>query len=59
MKIEHEFKGETIYTVYGHLAEIKVYEGQEVKQGNVIGLQGGDPKRDKNVRFINRLTFTF
>ena len=36
VKIEHNYKDETIYTLYAHLAEIKVYEGQEVKQGNIM-----------------------
>ena len=48
VKIEHQYKDETIYSLYAHLAEIKVYEGQDVKQGNVIGTQGGDPVRDNN-----------
>ena len=48
MKIEHTYKDETIYTLYAHLAEIYVSNGQEVKQGNVIGIQGGDPERDNN-----------
>ncbi len=48
VKIEHVYKGETIYSLYAHLAEIYVYDGQVVKQGNVIGTQGGDPVRDKN-----------
>jgi len=59
VKIEHTYKDETIYTLYAHLAEIYVYEGQEIKQGNVIGSQGGDPTRDKNARKFNRLTLTF
>lgn len=59
VKIEHNYKDETIYTLYAHLAEIKVYNGQEVKQGNIIGLQGGDPTRDENPRNFNWLTFTF
>ena len=48
VKIEHTYKNETIYSLYAHLAEIYVYNGQEVKQGNVIGTQGGDPVKDKN-----------
>ena len=59
VKIKHLYKDETIYTLYAHLAEIKVYEGQEVKQGNIIATQGGDPNRDKNPRNINRFTSTF
>ena len=48
VKIEHTYKNETIYSLYAHLAEIKVYEGQNVKQGNIIGTQGGDPTKDEN-----------
>lgn len=48
VKIEHKYKDETIYSLYAHLAEIKVYQGQSVIQGNVIGTQGGDPNRDEN-----------
>lgn len=48
VKIEHTYKDETIYTLYAHLAEIKVYNGQDVKQGNVIATQGGDPELDSN-----------
>lgn len=48
VKIEHTYKDETIYSLYAHLAEIYVNNGQEVKQGNVIGLQGGDPNKDNN-----------
>lgn len=47
-KIEHKYKEETIYSLYAHLAEIKVYQGQTVTQGNIIGTQGGDPNRDNN-----------
>ena len=49
VEIEHtNANGEKYYTLYGHLAQINVSIGQEVKQGEIIGLQGGDPKLDKN-----------
>ncbi|MGN0973167.1 MAG: M23 family metallopeptidase [Bacilli bacterium] len=48
VKIEHTYKDETIYSLYAHLAEIYVHNGQDVKQGNVIGTQGGDPNKDNN-----------
>lgn len=48
IKIQHTYKDETIYTLYAHLAEIKIYEGQNVKQGDIIATQGGDPNRDAN-----------
>lgn len=30
-------------TVYGHVSEIRVQEGQKIEQGNVIGLSGATP----------------
>lgn len=49
VEIEHKNKeGATFFTFYAHLARIDAIEGQEVIQGSVIGLQGGDPKRDPN-----------
>ena len=54
IQIEHTFDGETIYTLYGHLARIDVVKNQEVKQGDIIGTQGGDPNLDPNPRIFNR-----
>lgn len=48
VEIEHNVDNERFYTLYAHLARIDVMEGQEVKQGNVIGIQGGDPNKDPN-----------
>ena len=49
IEIEHKTDSGTIYyTLYAHLARIDAIEGQEVQQGSVIGIQGGDPKRDPN-----------
>lgn len=48
VKIEHTYKDETIYSLYAHLAEIKVYQGQSVVEGNIIGTQGGDSNKDNN-----------
>lgn len=48
VEVEHSVNNETFYTFYAHLARIDVTEGQEVKQGNIVGIQGGDPKRDPN-----------
>lgn len=42
--------GSEYFSFYAHLATINVSEYQEVKRGNVIGTQGGDPKRDPNPR---------
>ena len=36
------------YTFYAHLARIDVVEGQEIQQGSVVGIQGGNPNRDPN-----------
>lgn len=41
-------KNETFYALYGYMNEIYMYEGQSVKKGALIGVMGGDPKRDKN-----------
>lgn len=49
VEIEHQNKdGKTYFTFYAHLARIDVVKGQEIVQGSVIGIQGGDPKRDPN-----------
>ena len=44
--IRHDFgfQGETLYTVYGHMQEIFVAEGQHVSGGEVIGLVGSTGK---------------
>ena len=41
-------KNETFYALYGYMNEIYMYEGQSVKKSSLIGVMGGDPKRDKN-----------
>ena len=48
VEIKHEIDGETIYSFYAHLSEIDVEVGQKVKQGETIGLEGGDPEQDEN-----------
>jgi len=40
--------GSTFYSFYAHLSQIYMMEGQAVKQGAVIGLEGGDPAQDPN-----------
>lgn len=50
---------EIFYSFYAHLSRIDVVEGMRVRQGNVIGLEGGDPKKDPNPRHVYRTSFTF
>ena len=40
--IRHDFgyQGQPLYTIYGHLSEVTVAEGQHVESGEVIGLSG-------------------
>ena len=40
--IKHDFgyKGHTLYTVYGHMSELNVYNGQQVSAGDIIGFVG-------------------
>jgi murein DD-endopeptidase MepM/ murein hydrolase activator NlpD len=44
--IKHELPDETFYTFYAHLSEVHAIPDQEVFQGDVIGLEGGDPDLD-------------
>ena len=46
VEIKHIINGEEIYTFYGHLSQIDVKVGQKVKQGEIIGLEGGDASDD-------------
>ena len=51
VEVQHSTVNGTIYfTLYAHLARIDVMEGQEIQQGTVVGIQGGDPNRDPNPR---------
>jgi murein DD-endopeptidase len=51
VELQHSTVNGTIYfTFYAHLARIDVMEGQEIQQGTVVGIQGGDPNRDPNPR---------
>lgn len=50
IEIEHDIDGEIIYSFYAHLSQIKVEKGQEIRQGQIIALEGGDPKSDPNPR---------
>ena len=48
IEIKHVVNGETIYSFYAHLSKINVKSGDKVTQGEVIGLEGGDPETDPN-----------
>lgn len=51
VEVKHSTEnGINYYTFYAHLARIDVLEGQEIQQGTVVGIQGGDPNRDPNPR---------
>ncbi|WP_101909066.1 M23 family metallopeptidase [Marasmitruncus massiliensis] len=41
--IKHELPEETFYSKYAHLSQILVSPGQSVKQGDTIGIEGGNP----------------
>jgi len=59
IEIEHNLNGEIFYSFYAHLSQIKVKKGQEVLQGQIIGLEGGEPNFDPNPRNKYRSSFTF
>ena len=44
--IRHELSDEEFYSVYAHLSTIYVLPDQEIEQGDIIGLEGGDPIKD-------------
>ena len=48
IEIKHIINEETIYSFYAHLSKINVKTGDKVKQGEAIGLEGGDPESDPN-----------
>ena len=52
-------KNETFYALYGYINEIYMYEGQSVKKSALIGVMGGDPKRDKNPGQSTKTHFHF
>ena len=48
VEIKHVIDGEIVYSFYAHLSQINVTKGDCVAQGQVIGLEGGDPTSDPN-----------
>lgn len=44
--IKHDTEKETFYSVYAHLSKIFILPDAEVKQGEVIALEGGNPEKD-------------
>jgi len=48
VKILHELPEETFTSVYCHLSEVLVIEGQDVFPGDIIGIEGGEPGLDPN-----------
>lgn len=46
--VKHELPNETFYAKYAHLSKINTVVGQSVKQGEPIGIEGGDPTSDPN-----------
>ena len=48
IEIKHNIEGEEFYSFYAHLSRIDVVMWQQVEQGNIIALEGGDPNTDPN-----------
>jgi len=48
VRIKHTIGDKTIRTWYCHLSRVTVQAGRTVKQGDIIGLSGGDPKDQPN-----------
>ena len=46
--LTHDIGDVRLYSLYAHLSEIKVQKGDKVIQGQVIGLEGGEPDKDPN-----------
>lgn len=49
IEIKHNSSNNTsYYSFYAHLSQIKVTKNENVKKGQVIAIEGGDPKTDPN-----------
>lgn len=46
--IKHDYPDETFYSFYAHLSKVFALPDQEIFTGDIIGLEGGDPKLDPN-----------
>lgn len=46
--IRHEQNGDVFYSFSAHLSRIDVVQGQQIPQGQTIGLEGGDQSSDPN-----------
>jgi murein DD-endopeptidase MepM/ murein hydrolase activator NlpD len=44
--IKHELDEETFFSLYAHLSTIYVLPDHEIEQGDIIGLEGGEPGKD-------------
>jgi len=44
--IRHELMEETFYSLYAHLSTIYALPDHEIEQGDIIGLEGGEPGED-------------
>lgn len=48
IKIKHNIDGVAFYSFYAHMSELHVSAGQRISEGQILGLEGGDPKKDVN-----------
>lgn len=46
--IEHDIEGIKFYSLYAHLSKLHVAPGDVISQGDIIGLEGGEPNIDNN-----------
>lgn len=48
IEIKHNINGKEIYSFYAHLSKILVTSNEQVKEGQTIAIEGGDPTSDPN-----------
>ena len=51
IEIKHNIDGEEFYSFYAHLSKINVTINHEIKQGDIIGIEGGEPNIDSNIGY--------